>query len=117
LGEQLDRLQHVVQDDRLVDVELEVALRASEGHGVVVAEHLHVHLRQRLALGRINLPRIPTRAPPPLATPRRPTPPTPPRAAAAAARCRRRLYVHFCRRFPFGGILRWGVARRSCVPL
>ena len=52
-----DRLQHVVQDDRLVDVELEVALRAGEGHGVVVAEHLHADHRQRLALGRVDLAR------------------------------------------------------------
>jgi hypothetical protein len=39
LGTQLDRLQDVVQDQRLM-VELEVPLRAGEGHCVVVAEHL-----------------------------------------------------------------------------
>ena len=62
LGQQLDRLQHVVQDHGLVDVELEVSLRAGEGHGVVVAEHLHGHHGQRLALGRIDLARHDRRA-------------------------------------------------------
>ena len=31
-GQKLDRLEHVVQDDRPIDIELEVPLRAGEGH-------------------------------------------------------------------------------------
>ena len=62
VGQELDRLEHVVQDDRLVDVELEVALRAGEGHGGVVAEHLHGDHRQRLALRRVDLARHDRRA-------------------------------------------------------
>src|SRR5580658_2320013 len=43
LCQKLNRLQNVVQDYRLVDIELEVSLRAGEGHGVIVAEHLNRH--------------------------------------------------------------------------
>ena len=57
LAEQLDRLDRIVQDDRLVDVELEVALRAGEGHRVIVAEDLDGHHRQRLRLRGIDLAR------------------------------------------------------------
>ena len=57
IGEQHHRFQDVVQHHRLVDVELEVALRARERHRMVVAEHLHGHHGQRLALGRVDLAR------------------------------------------------------------
>ena len=56
-GQQLRGFQHVVQHDRLVDVELEVALRARERHRVIVAEHLHGDHGERLALGRVDLAR------------------------------------------------------------
>ena len=49
--------QHVVDQHGLVDVELEVALAGGEGHGGVVAVHLHRHLGQRLALGGVHLAR------------------------------------------------------------
>jgi len=55
LGQQPGRLEQSVEHDRLVDVELEVALRAGEGDGRVVAEHTHRHLRERLRLGGVDL--------------------------------------------------------------
>ncbi len=45
------------QDHRLIHVELEISLRARERHRVVVAEHLHRHHRQRLALRRVDFAR------------------------------------------------------------
>ena len=56
LGQQPDRLQHVVKDDRLIDVELEIALRSRESDGVIVAEDLHGNHGQCFALGGIDLP-------------------------------------------------------------
>ena len=57
LGKQLTRLEHIVQRDRPIDVQLEMPLRAGEGGGVVVAEHLHRDHGQRFALGGIDLAR------------------------------------------------------------
>ncbi len=54
--------RQVMQDYRLVGVELEIALAAGERDGMVVAEHLHRDHRQRLALGRIDLARHDRRA-------------------------------------------------------
>ncbi len=56
-AEQRDRVQQVVDDDRLEDVELEIALRAGEADGRVVADHLHAYHRHRLGLRRIDLAR------------------------------------------------------------
>src|SRR5690606_1382155 len=47
----------VVGHHRVVDVQLEVALRAGEGQGGVVSEHLDADLRQGFALGRVDLAR------------------------------------------------------------
>ena len=57
IGQQADRLQHRVGDDRLEDVELEVALAAGERDRRVVAEHPGADHGQRLGLGRIDLAR------------------------------------------------------------
>ena len=57
IGHQVGRLKHIVDHHRLVDVELEVALRAGEGHGGVVPENLHADHRHRLALRWVHLAR------------------------------------------------------------
>src|SRR6185503_10442766 len=62
VGQQADRLEHVVQDDGLVDVELKIALRAGESDGVIVTEDLYGDHGERLALGRVDLPRHDRRA-------------------------------------------------------
>ncbi len=62
VGQQLHRLQEVVGHQRVVDVELEMALAAGEGQRGVVAEDLDADLRQRLALGRVDLARHDRRA-------------------------------------------------------
>src|SRR5690606_41318250 len=55
--EQTDGLEEVVDLYRLEDVELEVALRAGEPDGGIVAQHLAAHHGERLRLSRIDLPR------------------------------------------------------------
>ena len=55
IGQELNRLQQVVDDHRLEHVELQVALAGGEGDGGVVAQHLAGEHRQRLALGRVDL--------------------------------------------------------------
>src|SRR5690606_6770858 len=62
VGDQTDRLQEVVGRDGVVDVQLEVALRAGERQGGVVAEHLGADLGQGFALGRVDLARHDRRA-------------------------------------------------------
>src|SRR5690606_22591658 len=57
IGNQTDRLQEVVGHDRIIDVQLEMALRASERQGGVVAEHLSANLPQGFTLGRVDLAR------------------------------------------------------------
>ena len=57
VGHQAHRLQEIVGHHRIVDVELEMALAAGERDRGVVAEDLHADLRQRLALGRVDLAR------------------------------------------------------------
>ena len=56
LRQQLNRLQNIVENNRFIDVELEVALGAGEGDRVIVAEYFYRDHGQRLALGRIDLP-------------------------------------------------------------
>jgi hypothetical protein len=46
-----------VQDHRLEDVQLKMALGIGEGHRGVVAEDLHGHHGHRFALRRIDLAR------------------------------------------------------------
>eukprot|EP00053_Salpingoeca_punica_P014059 m.127581 g.127581 ORF g.127581 m.127581 type:complete len:519 (+) comp16367_c6_seq3:176-1732(+) len=55
VGEELDRLQEVVGHERVVDVELKVALAASHGDGGVVAHDLHADHGEGLALRRVDL--------------------------------------------------------------
>ena len=62
VGDQADRLQHVVDDHRLEHVQLEMALAAGHGDGGVVAHHLGAHHGQRLGLGRVDLARHDRRA-------------------------------------------------------
>jgi len=62
VGEEFDRRENVVQHDRFIDVQLEVALRARERNRMVVSEHLDRHHRQRLALCGIDLSRHDGRA-------------------------------------------------------
>ena len=54
---QPDRVQHVVGQYGLIDVELEMALAAGDRDRGVIAEHLAAHHRHRLALRRIDLAR------------------------------------------------------------
>lgn len=54
VGEELDRHQQVVQHDRLVHVELEVALRTRKRNSVVVSKYLNCDHRESLALSRID---------------------------------------------------------------
>ncbi len=61
-AQELHRLQEVVGHQRVVDVELEMALAAGEGQRGVVAEHLDADLGQRLALRRVDLARHDRRA-------------------------------------------------------
>src|SRR6516162_3846266 len=53
--QQLDGFENVVKDDRLENVQLKVALRSGEGHGVVVAVDLDGDHGQCLRLGWVNL--------------------------------------------------------------
>ena len=62
VGQELYRLQEVVGHQRIVDVELEMALAAGKGERCVVAEHLDADLRQGFALGRVDLTRHDRRA-------------------------------------------------------
>ena len=55
LRQEARRGEHVVEDDRLVDVELEIALRPGEGHRRVATVDLDGDLAERLALGRVDL--------------------------------------------------------------
>ncbi|MCY1431667.1 hypothetical protein D9M71_476410 [compost metagenome] len=48
-------MQQVVDDHRLVDVELQVPLACGKAYGNVVAHDLAGDHRQRLALGRVDL--------------------------------------------------------------
>ena len=57
VGEQTSTLQHVVNDQRLVNVELEVARRATNVDGNIVTHHLRREHRQRFALRRIDFAR------------------------------------------------------------
>ena len=57
IGQQRDRLGQVVDDQRLVDVHLEVAAGAAEADRHVVGHHLDRDHGQRLGLGRIDLAR------------------------------------------------------------
>ena len=62
VGDEPDRLQHGIGDDRLIDVELEMALACRHRDGGVVAEHAAADHGQRFALGRIDLARHDRRA-------------------------------------------------------
>ena len=55
-GQQLNRVQHIVQDDRFVDVELKISLRSGESDRVIVAENLHSDHGQGFALRWFTLP-------------------------------------------------------------
>jgi hypothetical protein len=55
VGRAADRLQHVVDDHRLEDVELEVALRAADADGGRRCPSPGADHRQRLALRRVDL--------------------------------------------------------------
>ena len=55
--QQLDRLQQVVDDHRLVHVQLQVTLAGGKADGHVVAHHLAGQHRQGFALRRIDLAR------------------------------------------------------------
>ncbi|CAM2158157.1 conserved hypothetical protein [Paraburkholderia tropica] len=57
VGEQADRLQYVVRDHRAEHVQFEVAARAADVHGHVVAEHLAAEHRQRFGLRGVHLAR------------------------------------------------------------
>jgi hypothetical protein len=54
-AEQADRVEHVVDDERLEHVELEVAAGGADADGDVVAEDLAADHRHGLALGRVDL--------------------------------------------------------------
>ena len=56
-SQQLDAFEQVVGDQRLKDIQLEVALAGGHLHGGVVAHHLQGHHREALALGGIYLAR------------------------------------------------------------
>ncbi len=57
VGQQRAALEHVVDDDRLEHVELEVPARAGEADRGVVAHHVHADHRHRLGLRRVHLAR------------------------------------------------------------
>ena len=57
VGEQAHALQEIMRDERLVDVQLEVARRAADADGDIVGHDLAAEHGQRLALGRIDLAR------------------------------------------------------------
>src|SRR5277367_4946092 len=57
IREEFDGYKNIVQHHRLVDVELEVTLRASERDGMIVAEHLDRDHCESLALRGVDLPR------------------------------------------------------------
>ena len=57
VGEEPDALQHVVDDERPVHIELEITRRAADVDRDIVAEYLGAQHRQRLALRRIYFPR------------------------------------------------------------
>src|SRR5262249_39484078 len=83
IAQELDRLQEVVDDYRLEDVELEMALGARKSDRGVVAEHLHTDHGQRFALRRVDLSRHDRRAG--LVLPKRELAQTRPRATAEEA--------------------------------
>ena len=56
-GEQPHALQEVVQQQRLADIQLEVAAGSGPAHRHVVAKNLPADHQQRLALGRVDLAR------------------------------------------------------------
>ena len=60
--QQGNALEHVVGDQGLEHIELEVALAGPELHGGVVAHHLGRHHREAFALGGIHLARHDRRA-------------------------------------------------------
>ena len=55
IGQELDGLKKVVGDHGLEDVELEMAMGTGEGDSRVVADDLGADLRDRLALGGVDL--------------------------------------------------------------
>lgn len=55
VGEDARAVQEVADDERLVDVELELTVHAANGGGDVVAHDLGAHHGQGLALGRVHL--------------------------------------------------------------
>ena len=57
VAQQLDGLQQVVNDYRLVDVQLQMPLACSKTDGDIVAHHLACEHGQRFALGRVDLAR------------------------------------------------------------
>ena len=57
LGQKLGRVNEVVDDQRLEDVELEVAAGSADVHRHIVTQHLGADHCQRLALGRIDFAR------------------------------------------------------------
>jgi hypothetical protein len=57
VGHDRDRMRDVVDDQRFVDVHLEITAGAAETYGDVVRHHLHGDHRQSLGLSRIHLAR------------------------------------------------------------
>ena len=57
VGQELRRFKHVMQNDRLEYVQLEMPLRASHANRKVIAEHMHGDHRQGFGLGRVDLAR------------------------------------------------------------
>ncbi len=62
VAEQPERVQHVADDERLVDVEVQLAARARDRDRHVVAHHLRGHHRVRLALRGVHFARHDARA-------------------------------------------------------
>ena len=57
VGQQAQALHHVVADERTIDVELEIAVRATDVDRDVVAHHLRGQHRQRFALRGVHFAR------------------------------------------------------------
>jgi hypothetical protein len=57
VGQQTHGIEEVEDHDRFEDIQLEVALRASEANGGGVAHHLYANHRERLALCGVHLAR------------------------------------------------------------